>query len=56
MNEEELMHPFVQKLQKSKNHLIVKDSIGRAKPSVRELPKENYTYGKKNTYDEEGVS
>ena len=43
-------------LQKSRNHLIVKDSIGRAKPSVRELPQDDYTYGKKETYDEEGAS
>ena len=30
----------------SKDILLVKDDVGRAKPSVRNLPSENYAYGK----------
>ncbi|OMJ96163.1 hypothetical protein SteCoe_345 [Stentor coeruleus] len=42
-------------LQSTNNFLLVKDSMGKAKPSTRILPGEDYTYGKKLKADKEGV-
>lgn len=42
-------------LQSTNNFLLVKDSMGKAKPSTRILPSEDYTYGKKLKADKEGV-
>lgn len=39
----------------SKNCLIVKDDVGRSKPSCRDLPNDNYSYGAPNNPDKEGV-
>lgn len=48
-------HPFYQKLQNSKNFLLVKNEIGRGKKSTRDLPDENYFYGSKQRKDREGA-
>lgn len=46
---------FLNFLQSSNNFLLVKDSMGKAKPSTRDLPGGTYTYGKKLKPDAEGV-
>ena len=38
------------------NHLLLKDDVGRAKPSTRNLPGSFHTYGKAEVRDKEGVS
>ena len=38
------------------NVLLVKDNVGRAKPSTRDLPPNNFAYGKAAIPDAEGVS
>ena len=48
-------HPFYQKLQNSKNVLLVKDDIGRPKASVRDLPGNEHFYGSKPKPDKEGA-
>lgn len=48
-------HPFYQKLQNSNNILLVKDDVGKAKQSVRELPDRDYSYGSKFKKDSEGA-
>ena len=40
---------------KTKNQLLVADDVGKAKPSVRRLPGDNFTYGKAETQDVEGA-
>ncbi len=40
---------------KTKNLLIIKDDIGKAKPSVRKLPGEGHSYGYAPQPDKEGV-
>ena len=42
-------------LNSSKNILLIKGDIGRAKPSVYHLPDENYAYGKAYVKDKEGA-
>ena len=42
-------------LQPSKNALLVKDDVGRAKPCVMRLPPSNFAYGKPDRQDHEGV-
>lgn len=42
-------------LQSSNNFLLVKDGIGKAKPSTRALPSEEFVYGKKPKDDGESV-
>ena len=37
------------------NHLLLKDDIGRAKPSTRILPHQYHTYGKPEIKDKEGA-
>lgn len=39
-----------------KNVLLVKDDVGHAKPTVRDLPPEGFAYGKADEPDPEGVS
>ncbi|OMJ95049.1 hypothetical protein SteCoe_1583 [Stentor coeruleus] len=48
-------HPFYQKLQNSKNILLVKDDVGRAKKCIRDLPTEGFSYGSKLKKDPEGA-
>ena len=48
-------HPFYQKLQNSKNVLLVKDDIGKPKASVRTLPGNEHFYGSKPRPDKEGA-
>lgn len=48
-------HNFYNFVQKSGNTLLVKDDIGKPKPSTRKLPCENFTYGKANPLDVEGA-
>lgn len=43
-------------LKYTKNPLLVKDDVGHAKPSVRDLPAEGFAYGKADEPDAEGVS
>ena len=37
------------------NYLIVKDDVGRAKPSTRSLPSMGFTYGKSDLSNQEGA-
>ena len=37
------------------NHLLLKDDVGRPKPSTRTLPHNRHTYGKPEIRDKEGV-
>jgi hypothetical protein len=37
------------------NHLLLKDDIGRSKPTTRALPTGNHTYGKPEIRDKEGA-
>ena len=37
------------------NHLLLKDDVGRAKPSTRTLPGRHHMYGKAEIRDREGV-
>lgn len=37
------------------NLLLVKDDVGKAKPTVRDLPYKGHTYGLPGPMDEEGV-
>ena len=39
----------------TKNQLLVTDDVGKAKPSTRKLPAENFTYGKAEYQDVEGA-
>ncbi len=43
-------------LKDTKNTLLVKDDVGRSKPSTRDLPPENFAYGKCAEPDAEGVA
>jgi hypothetical protein len=40
---------------KTNNYLLIKDDIGKPKPSVRELPQYGHSYGYKCRPDKEGV-
>ena len=37
------------------NQLLLKDDVGKARPSTRELPHPDFTYGLPGPTDEEGV-
>jgi hypothetical protein len=37
------------------NHLLLKDEVGRSKPSTRDLPSSDFTYGKSAGFDAEGA-
>ena len=39
-------------LGKRTNMLLVKDDVGRGKPTTRNLPKEDFAFGKGNRFDE----
>ena len=39
-------------LGKRKNVLLAKDDVGRGKPTTRNLPAENFAFGKQNKFDE----
>lgn len=38
-----------------KNILLVKDDIGKAKPTTRKMPPDTFTFGKAERRDPEGV-
>lgn len=40
---------------KTANHLILKDDVGRSKPTTRQLPSDGFTYGKSAGNDAEGA-
>ncbi len=40
---------------RTKNTLLVSDDVGKAKPSTRKLPNDNFTYGKADFQDVEGA-
>ena len=48
-------HAFYEKIQKSKNSLLVRDELGKAKLCVRDLPPPDFTYGKKAPPDPENA-
>ena len=39
-----------------KNFLLMRDDVGKAKPSVRQLPPEGFSYGKPDLKDPENAS
>jgi len=39
-----------------KNYLLVKDDVGKAKPTTRNLPPEGFSYGKPDQKDQEDAS
>ena len=41
---------------RTKNMLLVTDDVGKAKPSTRKLPGDNFAYGKADYQDVEGAS
>lgn len=49
------MVDFPSRLQESGNVLLMKDEVGRSKPSARALPGPNFVYGKVEAKDKEGV-
>ena len=38
------------------NHLLLKDQVGKSKPTTRDLPGDKFTYGKPDVMDKEGAS
>lgn len=48
-------HAFYEKLQRSKNALLVKDDVGKPKQCTRNLPSGDHAYGVKPTPDAEGA-
>lgn len=48
-------HAFYEKVQNSKNTLLVRDDVGRSKVCVRDLPPQDFIYGKKATGDSEAA-
>ena len=38
------------------NHLLLKDDVGKSKPTTRDLPDERFTYGKAEARDAENAS
>ncbi|CEL93258.1 unnamed protein product [Vitrella brassicaformis CCMP3155] len=40
---------------KTRNHLLVKDDVGRSKPTYFDLPGDSFKYGKALAYDREGA-
>lgn len=40
----------------STNVLLVKDDVGKSKPTTRDLPGEGFAFGKSNEKDPEGVA
>jgi hypothetical protein len=49
------MADFHTRLQGSGNVLLMKDEVGRTKPSGRALPGPDFVYGKVEAKDKEGV-
>ena len=43
------------KKSKSKNHLLLRDAIGKPKPSTFDLPTMDYAYGRASEHDLQGV-
>lgn len=43
-------------MRKVANHLLLKDDVGRPKPSTRDLPYQDFTYGRAEIRDPEGAS
>ena len=46
-------HSYYERLQRSSNVLLVKDDVGRSKPTTRTLPGPDFTYGKDVVHDAE---
>lgn len=46
---------FLERLQESKNVLLMKNEIGKPKPTVHLLPGDDFRYGKPEAKDTEGV-
>lgn len=42
-------------MSKTYNHLLIKDDIGRGKPTIRDLPPPTHTYGKAEIKDSENA-
>ena len=40
-------------LGKKQNYLLVKDDVGKSKPTTRNLPNENFAFGKPDPTDQE---
>lgn len=40
---------------KSHNYLLMRDDVGKARPTTRELPKQNHAFGYSCVPDKEGV-
>lgn len=51
----DLKHNFFAKIQNSKNFVIVRDDIGKAKPFTRKLPDAGFVFGKKVNRDKESA-
>ena len=47
---------FLTYLQTSKNILLVRNSLGKPKPSIRNLPNEEFCYGKRLEENEADVA
>ena len=45
----------MEKLIKKNNVLLVKDDVGKAKPSTVKLPKDGHAFGKPDNKDQEGA-
>ncbi len=45
----------MEKLINNKNTLLVKDDVGRSKPSTRDLPPQGFTYGRPDRRDQENA-
>jgi hypothetical protein len=44
------------KVNKGTNYLLNKDDVGKSKPTTRDLPHDNHSYGKPDIKDPEGVA
>ena len=55
MNDWEKNHSHSRKLRATNNILIIKDELGKAKPTVRKLPHSEFRYGKAIYGDNEGL-
>jgi hypothetical protein len=38
------------------NHMLLKDDVGKSKPTTRDLPSEQFVYGRPEIRDPEGAS
>ena len=47
--------PYDVVLGNKKNYLVLKDEVGKAKPSTRDLPGDDFAFGKADRNKQEGV-